>query len=33
MTMYLVFSAFISRPVSFLANTKVSAFFFAVCEL
>ena len=33
MTMYLVLSAFTSRPVSLLAITKASVFFFMVCTL
>jgi hypothetical protein len=30
MTMYLVFSAFTSRPISLLATTKASVFYFIV---
>jgi len=33
MIMYLVFSAFTSRPISSLAATKASVFFFIVCTL
>ena len=33
MTIYLVFSAFTSKPVSLLATTKASLFFFIVCML
>jgi hypothetical protein len=31
--MYVVFSAFTSRPVSILATTKASLFFFILCML